>query len=74
MTSSGKLQLKLRSMARPGGYVVLAGTPQELRKGLGLAIAQFGESVNPTQYQSRHDAKRRALLLMGAMRTTEGFK
>lgn len=63
-----KLHLRLRSMVRPGGYVVLAGTPQDLRKGLGLAIAQFGESVTPTQFQTRFQAKRRAKLLMWALR------
>jgi len=76
MNSSGKrkLHLKLRSLCRPGGYVVLAGTPEDLRKGLGLAIAQFAESVTPTLYQSRHEARVRATLLMSALRQTGGFQ
>jgi hypothetical protein len=76
MISSGrrKLHLKLRSMVRPGGYVVLAGTPEDLRKGLGLAIAQFAESVTPTLYQSRHDARKRATLLIAALRQTGDFQ
>lgn len=75
MTSSAKkLKLKLRSMVRPGGYCVLAGTPADLRKGLGLAVAQFPESVTPTLYQSRHQAKKRALVLMAGLRQTGEFE
>ena len=74
MSYSGKLQLKLRSMVRPGGYVVLAGTRQDLNKGLGLAIAQFAESVTPTLHQSRHEAKKRAMLLIKTLKESEGFQ
>lgn len=72
--ASSRLLLKLRSMCRPGGYVVLAGTHQDLRKGLGLAVAQFGESVTPTLHQSRHQAKQRATLLIKALRATGEFE
>lgn len=74
MSFSGRLRLKLRSLVRPGGYVVLAGTRQDLNKGLGLAVAQFAESVTPTLYQSRHQAKQRATLFMKALRETGEFE
>ncbi len=71
---TSKLRLKLRSMVRPGGYCVLAGTRSDLNKGIGLAVAQFPESVSPTLYQSRHQAKKRALILMKGLRETGEFE
>jgi hypothetical protein len=42
------------------GWAVVAGTREQLDNDLGLAVASFHQSVNPTLYQSITDAERRA--------------
>jgi hypothetical protein len=67
-----KPHLALRNMG-VGGWALLAGTPTELKRNLGLAVATFHWSVNPTYYQSHEDAKRRAEMTASALMHCEEF-
>jgi hypothetical protein len=66
-----KPKLQLKQFGR--GWIVLLGTPAELKKNLGLPLAVFNECVNPSFYQSPAQARANAVILIKALRATGNY-
>ena len=64
--------LQLKQLGR--GWTVLMGTPRELRQNMGLPLAVFNESINPTYYQSPARARANAMILIKALKTTGEYR